>query len=89
MYMNQILYFLKCIFSAFLSNHHRGAWMAQLVKCPTVGFSPGQDLMVHGFKPCIRLCADSVETAWDSVSSLCPPPLLTLSLSLSLSFKNK
>ena len=46
----------------------RGAWVAQLVKCPTLGFSSGHDLSVHGLEPCIGLCADSVETAWDSLS---------------------
>ena len=49
-------------------------------------FGSGHDLMVHEFEPFIGLCADSVEPAWDSVSrSLSAPPLLMLSLSLSLS----
>ena len=63
-----------------------GAWMAQLVKCPTPGFSSGNDLMVHGFKPHTGLCAGSAEPAWDSLSpSFCPSLMLCLSPSL----KNK
>ena len=49
----------------------------------------GHDLTVHGFKPRVRLRADSSEpgTASDSVSpSLSDPPLL---ISVSLSLKNK
>ena len=46
---------------------------------------------IHGFKPCIRLCADSSEPgAWFRFCvslSLCPSP--TSSLFLSLSLKNK
>ena len=63
-----------------------GAWVAQLVKSLTLDFGLGHDLMVHGFDPCIGLCADSAELAWDSLSpplSLLPPlsipPQLTLS----------
>ena len=38
----------------------------------------------HEFKPCIRLCADSVESPWDSLTPfLSVPPPLMLSLSLS------
>ena len=29
----------------------RGAWVAQSVKPPSLTFSSGHDLMVHGFKP--------------------------------------
>ena len=62
--------------------------MAQLVKCSTLGFSSGHDLMVCGFKPPVGLCLDSAELAWDSLSpSLSAPPQLSLSLSLSLSLK--
>ena len=64
--------------------------MAQSVKHPTLDFGSGHDLMVLEFKPCIGLCADSTEAAWDSVSlSLSAPSPLALSLSLSLSNKNK
>ena len=42
--------------------------MAQSVKCPTLGFSSGHDLMVREFKPRIGLGADSAEFPWDSLS---------------------
>ena len=42
--------------------------MAQSVKHLTLGFSSGHDLIVHEFEPCISLCADSVEPAWDSLA---------------------
>ena len=57
------------------------AWVTQSVKCLILGFGSGHDLMVHGFKPCVGLCTDSSEPAWDSLS---PPHALSLSLSLSL-----
>ena len=46
----------------------RGTWMAQLVKCLTLDFSSGHDLMVHEFEPHIGLCADRAEPAWDPLS---------------------
>ena len=61
--------------------------MAQSVKHPTLDAGSGRDLVgssqvvilyVREFEPCIRLCADSAEPAWDSLSlslSLCPIPL--------------
>ena len=50
--------------------------MAQSVKCPTLGFGSGHDLMVHEIKPRIGICADSTEPAWDShfLSLSAPPP---------------
>ena len=66
--------------------------MAQSAKHLTLGFGSGNDLTVPEIEPCLRLCADSVEPAWDSLSpSLSAPPLLSLSLSLppSLSKTNK
>ena len=55
--------------------------MAQSVGQQTLDFSEGRDLVVHGFTPCIGLCASSVEIAWDSLSpSLPAPPLLACSL---------
>ena len=63
-----------------------GARVAQLVKCLTLAFGSGNDLTFCGFKPHIRLCADSQEPAQDSRSpSPCPSPSFILSLSLSLS----
>ena len=54
----------------------RGAWVAQSVDHPTLGFSSGRDLTVCEIEPRVELWADSMEPAWDSVSA---------SLSLSLS----
>ena len=66
-----------------------GAWVAQSVKRPTLGFSSDHDFMVHEIKPHIGLCTDSAEPAWGSLSlslSLPPPQFVhMLSLSLSLS----
>ena len=60
--------------------------MVQSVRRPTLGFGSGHDPTVCGFEPCIMLCADSVEPAWDSVSpSFSAPPLLVHARSLSLS----
>ena len=58
--------------------------MAQLVERPTLDFDSGHDLTGGGFKPYVRLRADSAEPAWDSRS-------LPLSLSLlhALSDKHK
>ena len=62
------------------------ACMAQLVKRSILDFSSGHDLMVHEFKPRVRLYTDSTEPAWDSLSLfLSAPPALMLSLSFSLS----
>ena len=58
----------------------RGPWLAQSVKCPTLDFGSGHDLRVHGIEPCIKLCADNTEPAWESLS-LCPSPACALSLS--------
>ena len=58
----------------------RGNWVAQSVDNPTVGFSSGHDLMVHGFEPHVWLYSGSAEPAWDS-PSLSAHPLLILSMS--------
>ena len=51
-----------------------GTWVAQSGERPTLDFSSGLDLRVGGFESRIRLCADSAESAWDSLSlSLCAP----------------
>ena len=47
--------------------------MAQSVKHLTLDFGSGHDLMVPDIESCVRLCADSAESAWDSFSAL---PLL-------------
>ena len=55
---------------SFIKALIQGAWMAQLVKRPTLDFGSGHDLMVGD--------AGSMDPAWDSLS-------LSLSLSLSCS----
>ena len=58
----------------------RGTWVARSVGCPT----SGHDLTPHKFEPNLRLCAQSLEPASDSVSpSLSALSPLTLCLSLS------
>ena len=62
-----------------------GRLVAQSVKCLINDFGSGHDLMVPEFEPHIRLCADSVGPAWDSVSpSLSFPSLLVHPLSKNL-----
>ena len=69
--------------------------MALSVEHPTLGFGSGHDLMVHEFEPLVGLCADSAESAWDSVSPLSARPqcaracIFSPSLSLSLSLSQK
>ena len=65
--------------------------MAQSVKRPTLNFSLGHDVTVHEFEPCIRLCAERVEPAWDSLSlpSLCPYSACSLSQTNKLEKNNK
>ena len=46
----------------------QGAWVAQLVKRPTLDLGSGHDLTVHGIESHVRLCAVSVVPAWDSLS---------------------
>ena len=63
----------------------RGIWVAQSVKRLTLDFNSGHDLTVCRFKPHIRLCTDSVEPAWDSLSpSLSAPHPRSVSLSLKI-----
>ena len=54
------------------------------VKRLILDFGSGHDLTVREFEPCIRVCADNVEPAGDSLSpslSLCPYPACLLTLS--------
>ena len=53
--------------------------MDQLVKCSTLDFGSGHDLMVCDFEPCLGLSADSTE--FFVSLSLSAPSLLTLCLS--------
>ena len=46
----------------------KGTWVSQWVKHKTLDFSSGHDLTIHEFNPHVRLCADSVEAAEDSLS---------------------
>ena len=59
-----------------------GTWVAQLLKPLTLGFGLGHDLTVPELEPQVRLCVDSSEPAWDSLSLPLPSPFF-LSLSLS------
>ena len=62
-----------------------GAWVVQSVEYSALDFSSGRDLTVHGTEPNVGLCADTVETTWDSLSpSLSAPLAHTHALSLSL-----
>ena len=55
-----------------IKNPLGGTWVAQSVKHPTLDFSWGHDLTVHGMEP---------------RTGLCPPEAQVLSFSLSLSFQ--
>ena len=58
--------------------------MARSVEHLTLDFSSGHGPTVQGFEPCVGLCTDSGEPAWDSLSpSLFSSPAHSLSLSLS------
>ena len=57
-------------------------WFSWLSIYLILGFGSGHDLTVPGFKPCIRVCTDSVELAWDSLSLfLFPFPIRSVSFS--------
>ena len=58
---------------------YRSTCVAQLVECPTLDFGSGHDPQGHGIEPCIQLCANSMEPAWDSLS---PSPAHALSLKI-------
>ena len=57
----------------------RGPWVTQSIKCLTLGFGSGHDLIVCGFEPHTGLHAGNAELAWDF--SLLLPHACTLSLS--------
>ena len=67
--------------------------MAQSVKHPTLDFGIGHDLVVCEMEPCIALCADSKEPAWDSfcpfLARACMHSLSLSSVHVSLSKINK
>ena len=60
--------------------------MAQSIKCSTLDFGSGHDLMVREFKPLTGLCAGGTEPAWDSLSPSVVPLLAQVCF---LSLKNK
>ena len=55
-----------------------GEGVAQSVKCPTLGFGLGHELTDHEIEPCVKLCMDSKEPAWDSLSLFLPLSTLAL-----------
>ena len=58
-------------------------WLSRLGVRLTLDLGLCDDLMVREFEPCIGLCTDDTERAWDSVSpSLCPSPTCALSFCL-------
>ena len=54
--------------------------MAQSVKRLTLDFDSCHDLTVGEFEPRVRLCADSAEPAWDSLSPSLPLSLPSLKI---------
>ena len=61
--------------------------MAQSVKCPTLDFSSGHDLTVHGIQPHVGLCTVS---AWDSLSlPLSPACVGSVSLFLKINLNKE
>ena len=59
----------------------KGAWVAQSLKCLTLGFSSGHDLKVHEFKPGVRILLGLLSVS----ASLCPTVAHARLLALSLS----
>ena len=64
----------------YIKTNSTGAWKAQSVKYPTLGFGSGHDLMICGIEPMSSSVPNSMEPAWDSLSL---PVSLPFSLSLS------
>ena len=75
--------FYACLLISSIQDYFlQGALVPQFNKHPTLGFGSGHDLMICEFRPQVRLCTDSTEPAWDSLSlSLFPTPACSLSLS--------
>ena len=75
-----ISYLCTCLSLSLKKYLLGGMWVAQSVK----------HLMIHGFKPCIRLLADSAEPTWDFLSLPLSLPLpYSLSLKISKHKKKK
>ena len=60
---------------------------AQSVEHPTLHFSSGHQLVVHGSEPCVGFHTDSAEPAWDSLSPSLSASPHSCYLTLSLFFK--
>ena len=81
------MYFHPSIWLQFINlkkKKFRGSWVAQLVGRLT---GSGHDLVVHGFEPHFRLCADN--SAWSLLLILCVCLSLPLPHSYSLFLRNK
>ena len=62
----------------------QGAWVAQSVECPTLNFSSGHDLTVHGIEPyAVSILSFLRILSFPLPVSLSAPLLVALSLSLS------
>ena len=72
---------LKCEKNLLSESMFRGTWVSLSVKHLTLDFDSGHDLMICGFKPCIRLYTDSVECCLGFSLS---PSLLPISPFISL-----
>ena len=60
--------------------------MTQSLKHLTLDFGSGDDLMFHEIEPCVGLCADNMDPAWDPLfPTLSAPPPLMHALSLKIS----
>ena len=72
---SKIFYKISISWSTWLSTQFRS------VKCPTLDFGSGHDLMIREFQSHVGLCTDSVKPAWDSFSpSFSAPPLHSLKI---------
>ena len=79
MKMQRLIYFsIYCIKKSGVKPHNPGVPVKRL----TLDLGSCYDLTVHEIEPCIGLCADSTEPAWDSLSL--PLPLSALPCSFSL-----
>lgn len=69
--------YLLCISYGLLKWKLRSAWVAQLVKHPTLDFGSGHDLRVLRLSP-VSGSALNGEPGWDSLSPYAPPCFLSL-----------
>ena len=65
------------------NNISQGTWVAQSIKDLTLDFSSGHALEVPEFEShAVRLCMDSAELTWDSLSSSFVPLPCSFSLKI-------